>query len=673
MDKLPVEIQAFIFHFFPLDERAKLRGVSKYFKGAVEYNLRGVEQIEFACYSADASAQNYLSRTRKNPNIFWASPLLGKSFWSFINTYCGNSIEINAEGYNFKTEDILSIASKLKFITCESISSYDDHKADIFNHFTRLEGFKTLCPPSNFYIKYYPWCTSLLAQYREAKGQRVLCLSLPCKHSFQCHTNRTELPVGLQRLMLNCATYGHHPRVTPEVSWSLVELLIDGLPNLNNFSPAFSSLKRLTFRTETVKEGPILALLNLFMYAIGQLEEFTFVGDVSAKVEKKIYNLAAHGKQLRTFVFIYDPYSRYLDGSVEEKPVEVMKIELNSPKLKRFVIQTRRQIAVNVTAPKLHHFEIIKAPSVALALVSCHLAYFELVGAKISFDLPQLIASAKRLRFLILKHLKLSRESMVRIIRSTNNNRSIQKIHFKNVFDDSEQPTEVKFLEQIEYAPRVRSDFQLIVSNCPDLKEVKAYKPHLDTVFDDNIRAIKLECKNDLSIKFTRLDGIRCTVSSFNHALKFNFRGVMSNLIIFSVYVEAITLPLVNDLVKYCHNVRGVQVTTRVWPKYCKEVLERWTKWVASQKNLRVIFGYFTQVQMIYILENLKTNKLVVNIDVDEETRTFIVDRFHRLITDLSQRQVLVKYSFPWRCSCGAKCPLFDPPHIEFDKMESYV
>ena len=95
--------------------------------------------------------------------------------------------------------------------------------------------------------------------------------------------------------MLNCGIdqdLPPHPRVTPEVTSSLVELRIDGLPDLDHFSPAFSSLKKLTFMTRTVKEKPILALMGMFMDAVGQLEEFTFVGDVSMEMEKN--NLAAH-------------------------------------------------------------------------------------------------------------------------------------------------------------------------------------------------------------------------------------------------------------------------------------------------------------------------------------------------------------------------------------------
>ena len=135
-----------------------------------------------------------------------------------------------------------------------------------------------------------------------------------------------------------------------------------------------------------------------------------------------------------------------------------MKIELNSPKLKRLVIQTRRQIAVNVAARRLHHFEIRKAPSVvALDVDCCHLAYFKLVAAEISFDLPQLIASARRLRFLILRNFKLPRESVARIIGSLDENRSIQKIYLKDLLDSSEQPTDQKFnyhetIDQIVYA-----------------------------------------------------------------------------------------------------------------------------------------------------------------------------------------------------------------------------
>ena len=155
--------------------------------------------------------------------------------------------------------------------------------------------------------------------------------------------------------------------------------------------------------TNTVKEKPIQALIHMFAGAIGQLEEFTFVGDVSAKAEREIYTLAAHGKQLRAFIFIHAfRYKKRQDEADESEyeageGEEVMKIELNSPKLKRLVIQTRRTIAVKVAARRLHHFEIRKAPSVvALDVDCCHLAYFKLVAAEISFDLPNCLASQWR-------------------------------------------------------------------------------------------------------------------------------------------------------------------------------------------------------------------------------------------------------------------------------------
>ena len=81
-------------------------------------------------------------------------------------------------------------------------------------------------------------------------------------------------------------------------------------------------------------------------------------------------------------------------------------------------------------------------------------------------------------------------------------------------------------------------------------------------------------------------------------------------------------------------------------PMYYEQVPKTWTEWIVSQKKLRVIFGRFTQDQMIHILGNSKTNKLVVY-NMYVEQRTLIEDRLHKLIIDLSQRQVLVKYYFP--------------------------
>ena len=660
MDKLPLEVLTMIFDFFPLDERAKLREVSRCFKEAVEYNLKSVTQIEFKCYSPDASAQNYVSRTSKRFHSF------GKSFWSFINSYCGDSIEINADGYDFNTKDILHIARKLKFITCECIGSYDEYDAGMFNHFSQLEGFQMYYEPDQDYEYIYPWCTSLLAQHRERKGKKILCLSLPCNHPFDCGTNRTKLPVGLRRLMLNCnldPDFSPHPPVTPEVSWSLVELRIDGLPNMDKFSPNFFSLKRLTFMTETVEEKPIRALIHMFAGAIGQLEEFTFVGDVSARAEREIYTLAAHGKHLRTFIFIHGFYNEHPheyeeeEGEEEEPVEEVLKIELDSPKLKRLVIQTRRPIAVKVTARRLHHFEIKRAPSVvALDVDCCHLAYFKLVAAEISFDLPQLIASARRLRFLILENFKLPRESVARIISSLNENRSIQKVHLKDLMNTSSR----------------WPDIRMIFAPSPDGQGIAQIITELVTLLDYKTRTMIIERHSCRVKKLTRLDCFRSSVTSLDHALHFYFPHAMSNLRVFSVYVQAITLPLVSQLEAHCHNARGVQVTGTGSLEY-REVSERWAKWTASLRELRFICGYFTPDQMTYILGNLKTNKLVVSIDKYNMPRVRMDDRLHKLIANLLKRKVLVKHSFPWPCNHGDVCPLFDPPCIEFDEMESYV
>ena len=120
----------------------------------------------------------------------------------------------------------------------------------------------------------------------------------------------------------------------------------------------------------------------------------------------------------------------------------------------------------------------------------------------------------------------------------------------------------------------------------------------------------------------------------------------MSNLRIFSVDVQAISPQLVTHLESHCNNVRGVEVTGFMLPMYYEQVPKTWTEWIVSQKKLRVIFGRFTQDQMIHILGNSKTNKLVVY-NMYVEQRTLIEDRLHKLIIDLSQRQVLVKYYFP--------------------------
>ena len=153
MDRLPVEVLAKICDFFPLTERAKLREVSRCFKEAVEYK----DRIQMLL------AQNYLSRTSKNAYMYWSSPWFGKSFFSFINSYCSQSIEINAEGYEFETEDILPIASKLKFITCDNIYSpdYEDYDINMFNLFPQLEGFKMDFAQDYTYTEISPWCTSL--------------------------------------------------------------------------------------------------------------------------------------------------------------------------------------------------------------------------------------------------------------------------------------------------------------------------------------------------------------------------------------------------------------------------------------------------------------------------------------------------------------------------------
>ena len=692
MNYLPVEVLAMILGFFPLDERVRLRTVSRKFDQAVHSTLRSLKQIEFEEYSPDASAQNYLSRTSKSQYWQYFTPYLGIPFWEFLSTSCAQPIEISAVGHEFELDRIVVIGKILRFITCIAIRSFEKADTKIFEKFVALEGFHMEEPD-------YPWCLSLLAQHRINRRSRVLCLSVPCSHNFECRMKLMSALTGLQRLELFFSSMPQllpHPSLNEDVCSSLVELKIDGEPNFQNFSTNFSSLKRLTVKLKKVKVEPIMKLLYSARSAIDQLEELTFIGDVPYDVEKELYSLAAHGKQLKSFIFIYDYMYLAANEYREEKEQaeeEPTAIELTSPRLRRLVIQTRRIIKVFVSSEKLHHFEINEAPQLlALKADFRNLACLKLVEVEISFPLSQFVASARRLRILILKQVEMTRNEVVKIIGSLNEMKSIQKIELNGILCSGLQPVEFTSTNEIVYSPKVAAGFQLIMSNIPDLQELRAHEPELVAVFDNNIRAMKIA---KYLIIFFRSDRTKCTITHLTNRPHFYFRQVMNNLRVFAIYIDFITPKLMSHLETYCHNIRGIEVTASE-TEYPREMYQRWTNWVLSQKELRVVFGCFKPDQVIRILENFKRThlntategKLIINIHIHDQARVDLDDRLHKLVNHLVKRQLMEDYFVPltWRCKCdrqGEPGPLYKAdetgthpikgPEIDFNKIETYV
>ena len=700
MEKLPVAVRAKFFDYFTLDERAKLRAVCKSFKEAIEYNLKQVTHLSFQepLFANGSSEENicgvkFIKVAHKCPSDF------DSSLWLFLDCYCGRQIEIQAGNLDLEIDQLELISSKLKFIHCNGIiSSSEEKSGELYDRFPQWEGFRLTTMYGEFTVHCLlayqslplSMCNSLLAKNRMNRGQKAVHLVIPCRHLDECETDLTDLPIGLERLELNCLGKKPHPPIKEEVASSLVELRIDGLPELSKFqSKNFSSLKKLILNMKHMFDPKVVpGLLEMFRDVMKQLTSFTFVGSVTAKVEQQMIDLLSLGDALDSIDLKLKNYAFGLSNDGENvvdqsaKLSEEVVITVNWPitKLRELRVDTFSKVSfVQVSTKKLRHLDISADSIVAFNVDCSELTYFKLSNCKVDCDFTNLSVT-RNLRFFALKHSNLDYESSERIMKDLKNNKRLEQIEVINLYgmhnvDLKNNPETIQCengmtMQRLSRSePNVKATFQLNFWDFPCLKHLQSDNPLLEVVLDNNIESLVFEYKVHDRMEgpiaycsLKRPDGVECVLADISlNPPPVTFDEPTTNLLYLDVSVGYITEGLLTLLEQHCQHILMVNVTEFFGYEYLSDfkLKDRWTKWLKSLQHLQVVVGFFSQAQLVDLFSTLQAQRfsLLITTFIEERSKP-LDDQLHAMLLDKIKSGVLLKYDLPWKCSCQEGCPL---------------
>lgn len=176
MDSLPTEIFYIIFGYLTLAENGRLRQVNKKMKNIVESYLKQV---------------NYISLTRNNnrkvpscPKDYWKkftfvfdkcdpSTPINPLLWKFINSYCGDSIELYVSS-KLNLDDLSPLCNKLQFLYTPY---FKECLAQNFKKFPKLGYLHSLNVETINFLQLYKHSRSLRGvHFSQTDAMKVLVL-----------------------------------------------------------------------------------------------------------------------------------------------------------------------------------------------------------------------------------------------------------------------------------------------------------------------------------------------------------------------------------------------------------------------------------------------------------------------------------------------------------------
>lgn len=603
MNKLPIDVLARIFDSFSLDERAKLRSVNRLFKEAIEYGLFYVRKITFSNYMTGTDHNSDFNYVQVTDEDEVESNYIDDSFWSFANRYLGPTLKIRGTRY-FSSEELTTVGSKLRFIECLGVWNSSENKSNFFTNFPLLEGFKFLFDGSQSLT--FPYCNSLLANSRINDGEQVVYLSLPCRHSFDCRTQITQLPIGLKSLTLNFNVNKQLPLIPSEVAASLIELEINGLPKVQQLNSKFKSLKKLSiFTPDDSNEKKLLHLIEILKMNINHIQSFILVAAVTRKTEKLIYNLLSLGNKLKRIGLLFKYFwNEFLSNLDDKDKDELVYIKLPSTNLKNLTLTTFSKISVSASSSVLHSVEINASSIDKFDLNFSRIVYFKLYYAEVNDCLSSKLHFATKLKYLHLRRLILNNDSFSKILESLKFMKSIERIYFASSFHKNREIVSFNLNDSFEE----KVDLKLI--DVPNLKSIHSFGPELTIILPNKFKCLELTRSHDAVSSELFLTNIYGQKSSFfSSSFTFKFDEQMTKLINVNLNIHLVKEEVINILQYYCHNVTNVKIVGLKLNSIDLYLETKLLMWIKSLDNLQSLIGSFSQQQLNEIMNFAKSSR----------------------------------------------------------------
>lgn len=418
LDKLPVEILYNIISFLPLSDRAKLRQVNQLVKQVAELTLKKTNCITYLKHGHEVemspcdSWNKFVSISYKDVIKFGTEY---ESFLTFLNNYCGDSIELHMENFYQK-----NYPEKLKFLYCKIYLFSDSYDLESFKYCPKFEGMKD---PSTSYIKY------LFEDEDDQMLQELFKLGVERSftHLVLPENSELQLPLSLKSLDITFDTF-MEKKLPDEIMNSLIELRIISLDEIDSLiEPVhydFPSLKRLSLYTNYSSKLFLETMVKCLEHNFEQLESLELDNIPCGHSDFiRLPSICNNLRQIRIF----------FDGSVEFDEIELNFIQ---PHLERITMRShiyQRKMAVNIMSKKIKYIYFKLLTLTDLNVDHSNLRYLKIKKTEIEFDLASKIEGAICLKELHLIDIILDHAFCVRLINQLTNLNHLNNIYLSSI------------------------------------------------------------------------------------------------------------------------------------------------------------------------------------------------------------------------------------------------
>lgn len=339
MDTLPVETITKIFNILdlPLDQRAKLRSLSRRIKEGIENGLKNVTHIHLTCL--------YFPHDLHEKYVKCSINGIDSSFWHFVNNYCGKFINIRADG-SLNFSEMKVIGSKLKtmhlneFTDLQRTLTYKNLN-QIRECFTQVEDLR---------IRDFHTCPENSSTKKGIKKtESIFHLPISCPNPNECWFSHNLNSSAINSLNTYPCFGVPIAIIRPKVESELVELTITSEVTFRKLQNDFACLKKLTiFQVEkpSFHALSIIEIYNKFYHVLDQLQTFQLFILFRLPFYEELYEylkFLTNVKYVRIFVSL----------NVIKNFEKYHKIELFSPHLENLNIEVRHKLDLSVTSKKL--------------------------------------------------------------------------------------------------------------------------------------------------------------------------------------------------------------------------------------------------------------------------------------------------------------------------------
>lgn len=399
MDSLPTEVHSEIFIHLTLNERTGLRLVSRRFKGSIDRHLATlthlsvIDEWDRRIYKGIESQvqKEYLSKAMTRVATKYTLNKRGKKCLDpdlicFLGKYCPNLSVLEAEHLYSSLEDLLPIASNLRYFSL--LKCLFDKMETIMNKFDKLECFSLKKENENSYRASTLLVKKLLAEKRPillVKNPLIRCID---EDTFTCITSNE-----IKSVIYDESPSHLHP-LSQALTKSLLDLSISFIPKINFCQGPLPSLRYLQVNRKYDENALDSELYTDLFFTSPQLRCFNFSGKMSAKLlirlfrhfhslkHLKILNLELFGlgeepelampQQLESFSFVsYENFelTNAFSHSLRSFAFERMKkIIFDFPKLEELKIRVTDDSLASDLADSLSKCKRLKSIELDLLL-----------------------------------------------------------------------------------------------------------------------------------------------------------------------------------------------------------------------------------------------------------------------------------------------------------------